>query len=191
MSIFLLTGALVFGRQGSPPSTPANRNAEPTLCEPGSLPLAVQSHLREEFGSWRIQEPANLSTRAHERWESEKPLACPGIAVGQFENASTPSYALLLVSQVHSDARYKFLVFSPKTGQSSYNVRLADSGEIGAADFFIHGTRISKFFDEPSRKKFQAHAVDGILLVDSAENEYEVAVYFWANGRYQQQFVDY
>ena len=189
--MFLLTVALAFGQQGSSPLAPAKPSEESALCKPGSLPPDVQSRLKREFGSWKIQEPAGLSPRARERWESEKPLPCPGIAVGQFENPKTPSYAVLLVPQVHTDAGYKFLVFSPKAGQPSYEMRTADSGDGGAANFFIHGAPISKFFDEPSRKRFQAHAVDGILLVDSAENEYGVEVYFWSGGSYQHQPVDY
>jgi hypothetical protein len=157
----------------------------------GSLPPDVQIRLKGEFGSWKVQEPADLSPRAHERWESEKPLQCPGIAVGRFENAKTPSYAVLLVPQGHADAGYKFLVFGPKAGQLSYEMRAVDSGDSGAANFFIHRVRISKFFDEQSRKKFQAHTREGILLVDSAEKEYEADVYFWSGGSYRHQPVDY
>jgi hypothetical protein len=44
---------------------------------------------------------------------------------------------------------------------------------------------------EESKRKFQVHATEGILMVDSAEQEYEADVYFWPNGRYQQEPVDY
>jgi hypothetical protein len=188
---FLLPAALAFGQQGSSSPAPAKPSEGRALCKPGSLPPDIQSRLKEEYGSWKIQEPTDLSPRAHERWESEKPLACPGIAVGQFENAKTPSYAVLLAPQGHTDAGYKFLVFSPKTGQPSYEMRAADSGDSGAANFFIHKVRISKFFDEPSRRKFQAQMSEGILLADAAEKEYETDVYFWSNGSYQHQPVDY
>jgi hypothetical protein len=190
--MFLLTAALVFGQQGSSLLAPAKPSEESMPCKPGpSLPPDVQSRLKGEFGSWKVQESADLSPRAHERWESEKPLACPGIAVGQFENAKTPSYAVLLVPQAHTDAGYKFLVFTTKAGQSSYEMRAIDSGDSGAANFFIHRVRISKFFDEPSRRKFQVQTSEGILFVDAAEKEYETDVYFWSNGSYQHQPVDY
>jgi hypothetical protein len=188
---FLLTAALAFGQQGSSSPAPAKPSEGRSFCKPESLPPDIQSRLKEEYGSWKIQEPTDLSPRAHERWESEKPLACPGIAVGQFENAKTSSYAVLLVPQGHTDAGYKFLVFSPKTGQPSYEMRAADSGDSGAANFFIHKVRISKFFDEPSRRKFQVQMSEGILLADAAEKEYETDVYFWSNGSYQHQPVDY
>src|SRR6202035_1531133 len=111
--MFLLTAALAFGQQESSLPAPAKPSEGPVLCKVGSLPPDVQSRLKGDLGSWKVQEPADLSPRAHERWESEKPLQCPGIAVGQFEKAKTPSYAVLLVPQGHADAGYKFLVFSP------------------------------------------------------------------------------
>jgi hypothetical protein len=95
------------------------------------------------------------------------------------------------VPKGHVDASYKFLVFSPKAGQPSYEMRALDSGDSGAASFFIHKVRISKFFDEQSRKKFQAHTSEGILLVDSAEREYGVEVYFWVGNTYNHEPVDY
>jgi hypothetical protein len=189
---FLLTAALAFGQQGSSPSAPAKPTEGSALCKPGSLPADLQSRLKAEFSSCKVQEPADLSPHARERWESEKPLACPGIAVGKFENGKTSSYAVLLVPQSHTDAGYKFLVFSPKAGQpSSYEMRTADSGDSGAANFFIHKVPISKFFDEPSRRKFQVQMSEGILLADAAEKEYETDVYFWSHGSYQHQPVDY
>ena len=92
---FLLTAALAFGQQGSSPPATAKPSEGHVLCKPGSLPTDIQNHLKGEFGSWKVQEPAELSPHAHERWESEKPLACPGIAVGKFENAATPYLSLV------------------------------------------------------------------------------------------------
>lgn len=184
--MFLLLPALVFGQEA------ARVKQSPTLCKVESLPPDIQNRLKEEYGSWKIQEPADLSQRAHDRWESEKPLECPGIAVGHFESAKTTSYAILLVPTGRADAGYRFLVFSQQADQHSYETRLVDKwDQNGAANYFIHRTPISKFFDEPSRKKFQAHSVDGILLVDSAENEYGIDVYFWSGGRYRHEWIDY
>jgi hypothetical protein len=192
LALMFLAAPLAFGQQGSSSATLPKPNERSTLCKPASLPPDVQGRLKGDFGSWKVQEPADLSARARERWESEKPLACPGIAAGEFENAKTPSYAVLLVPREHTDAAgYKFLVFSPQAGQQSYRMRTADFGDSGGANFFIHQAPIRKFFSEPSRKKFQAHTRDGILLVDSAENEYGVEVYFWSGNRYRHEPVDY
>lgn len=161
-------------------------------CRLDSLPPAIQSHLREEYGSWRIQEAANLSARARGRWESEKPSGCPGMAVGHFESAQTLSYALLLVPLGHADAGYRFVVFSQKPGQSDYEAKILDKfEERGAANYFLRGMPIGKFFDEPSKKRFHAHTADVILLFDSAENEYEVDVYYWSENHYRHDPVDY
>jgi len=61
----------------------------------------------------------------------------------------------------------------------------------GADNFFIHGVQISRFFDEQSKRTFQVYARECILLVDSAESEYETDLYFWSNSRYERQPVDY
>ena len=191
LSIFFLTTMLAFGQQQSSSPAAGKSSGGPVLCQVGSLPQDVQNRLKGEFDFWKVQAPVDLSPYAHVRWESEKPLECPGIAVGRFENAKTPCYAVLLVPQGHKDAGYKFLVFSPKTWQPSYEMRAVDSGDRGAANFFIHRVQISEFFDERSRKKFQAGTNEGILLVDSAEKEYGAEVYFWSGGSYLHQPVDY
>lgn len=183
--IFVLPAAPTLGRQ-------ATGKQAPVLCQLDSLPSVIQRHLREEYGSWRIQEPADLSQRAREAWEPEKPLACPGIAVGHFESSKTLSYAVLLVPTGHADEGYRFLAFSQKSGQPGYEIRVLDKlDEKGAANYYIQSTPISKFFDEPSRRKFQAYTKDGILLTDSGENEYGVEVYFWSGGRYRHEPIDY
>jgi hypothetical protein len=183
--IFLLPAGLALGQQ------PASKQ-ESSLCRLDSLPTAIQHRLKQEYGPWKIQEPSNLSQRAREAWEPKKPLACPGVAVGYFESAKVLSYSVLLVPTGHVDEGYRFLVFSQKVGQPDYEVRVLDKlDEKGAANYYIQSTPVSKFFDEPSRKKFQAHTKDGILLTDSGENEYGVEVYFWSGGRYRHEPVDY
>jgi len=161
-------------------------------CAAESLPSAIQHRLQEEYGQWRIQKEENLSPRARGRWESEKPLTCPGIAVGRFENAEARSYAVLLVPAHQTDGGYRLLVFSRKSGDGGYEPKLVDKlDDRGGANYFLHAVSISKFFDEASRKRFQAHTPEGVLLIDSAENEYEVDVYFWSAGHYKHEPIDY
>jgi hypothetical protein len=83
---FMLAAALAFGQQGSSPSAPAKPIEASALCRTESLPAEVQSRLEGEFSSWKVQESTSLSPFARKRWEDEKPPACPGIAVGKFEN---------------------------------------------------------------------------------------------------------
>ena|SRR5579859_1811255 len=184
--LLFLACTLLFGQE------PVRADKNSPLCQVESLPLDIQNRLKETYASWKIQEPADLSQRAHERWESEKPQGCPGIALGHFERAKTTSYAIFLVPKEHTDSGYLFLIFSQKPGQPTYESTVVEKlDQNGAANYFIHGAPISRFFDGPSRKKFQAHTEDGILLVDSAENEYGVEVYFWSGGRYRHEPIDY
>jgi hypothetical protein len=157
----------------------------------GSLPSDIQNRLKSDFGSWKIQEPESLSDHARKTWAGKKPPACPGKAVGLFQNAKAPSYAVLLVPVDHPDAGYRFLVFSRKTGHSSYEATVVEqSDDRGASNYFIRKVPISRFFNEESKRKFQVQATEAILMVDSAEQEYEADIYFWSKGRYRQEPVD-
>ncbi len=162
-----------------------------TVCKVASLPSDIQDRIKKEFGSWKVQEPTNLSGAAHERWRAEKPLECPGSAVGQFENGTSPSYALLLVPRDDSKVGYKFLVFTTRTGQPPYEVRIVDESDSGAANCFIRRVPINKFFGKQSRTKFHVEASEGILFVEAGEKEYGTEVYFWTKAGYQHQPVDY
>jgi hypothetical protein len=162
------------------------------VCNSSALPSDITKHIKNEFSSWKIQEPPDLSPSARAWWEAEKPLECPGIAAGRFENANGLSYAVLLVPAGHRDAGYRFLIFSRKSRQPSYEVKVLEQWDGGGADnFLIRTVRISKFFDAQSRKRFDAQTIEGILLVDSAEKEYGVDVYFWSNGSYKHESLDY
>jgi hypothetical protein len=166
-------------------SPPASGQPRTALCKLETIPSDIKNRLTQEFESWKIQEATDLGPLAHKRWASEKPLACPGIAIGRFDDATRPSYAVLLVRRTHSDSVYKLLVFSCKAGRPKYDLRVIEqSGGVAPANLFIHGIRIADFFDDQSRKKVNATMDEGILFLDSAENEYEADVFFWSNGRY-------
>ncbi len=161
-----------------------------TLCKPGSLPPEIQNRLKQDFGSWKVQQSEDLGSAARQRWESEKPMQCPGIEIGKFESARTISYALLLTSKDHGQG-YKIVAFIHKDG-SSYDMRMVEESNDGqSGSFFIHKVPITKLFNEQSRKKFHVLAREGILLVDAAENEYEADVYFWTKNGYRHEPVDY
>jgi hypothetical protein len=190
--LLALLAAIASAQPGSSMPAPAKASEGIAPCKPESLPLEVRSRLKGEFDSWKVQESVDLSPRAHARWADEKPQTCPGIAAGKFENADAASYAVLLVPRAHPDAGYRFVVFGPKKNQPSYEMRVVDQWDNGgAANYFVHSTRISKFFDEQSRNRFHAHTSEGILLVDSAENEYGVEVYFWSGSSYRHAPIDY
>jgi len=188
--MLLMMPGLAFAQAASPSPLGA-KPVEASTCSLAFLPSDIVNRLKSDFGSWKIQEPESLSEHARKTWEGKEPLACPGIAVGLFQNSSTPSYAFLLVPIDHPDAGYRFLVFSRKTGQTSYEPLVVEKfDDHGASNFFIRNAPVTRFFDEESKKKFQVQATDTILMVDSAEREYEADIYFWSNGRYRQEPVD-
>lgn len=162
------------------------------LCKSRPLPIDVQRCLRSKFGSYKVQEPSDLSLNARERWQAEKPLRCPGIAVGQFTNSRVPSYAILLVPRSHLDFGYKLLIFNSRIGQPSFEMRIIEhSGESKPRSLFIRAISISRCFDERSRSKFHVRTSEGILFVDAGEQEYETDIFFWANGTYKGEPIDY
>jgi len=186
-----MTTALANGRAERSLPTTARGFEGPALCNFGSLPSDIQNRLKADFGSWKIQEPENLSDYTRKTWAGRKPPACPGIAVGLFQSVRTPSYAVLLVPRHHQDAGYRFVVFSLKSGQQSYEaIPLEESDDPGASNYFIRKSPISRFFDNGSKKKFHVQATECILMVDSAEQEYGSEVYFWSNGQFQHEPVD-
>jgi hypothetical protein len=101
------------------------------------------------------------------------------------------SYAVLLVPRDHRNAGYRFLVFDPKADRQTYNMTLVEkSDDNGSSNFFIRAVPINKFFSEDSKRKFHVHVPECVLMIDSAEQEYEADLYFWLNGSYQHQSTD-
>lgn len=187
--MFLATAALASGQLGLSALTKAAER--PTSCDPGSLPSDIQSRLKKDFGSWKIQEAKNLSDNARKTWEGRKLPACPGIAIGLFQNAMKASYALLLVPSSHSDAGYRFVVFSPKAEESSYEATIVEQfDDNGSSNYFIRKAPVRDFFNEESKRKFQVQASECIEMIDSAEKEYGAEIYFWSNGHFRHEPVD-
>ena len=190
-SMLLMIAALAFGQVGSPSSLGASLD-EASTCSLGSLPSDIRNRLKSDFSAWKIQEPENLSEYARKTWADGKPRTCPGIAVGLFQSASTPSYAFMLVPADHPEAGYRFLVFTRKARKHSYEAAVVEkSDEHGASNYFIRKVPVSRFFNKKSKKRLQVRATDAILMVDSAEKEYEADIYFWSKGSYRQEPVDY
>ena len=83
------------------------------------------------------------------------------------------------------------MVFSRITENAGYEMTVVEqSDNPGASGYFIRKVAVSRFFSEESKRKFQVQATEAILMVDSAEEEYEADIYYWSNGRFHQQWVD-
>ena len=195
LALSLVVAAAPAAKHGDSSASPA-LVAKP-LCKEVFLPREVEKHLETAFGSWKIQQPADLSPTALARWKDEKPLECPGIAAGYFERSDALSYAVLLVPKGHAARGCTFLVFSQGSdsvgaGQRRpYEARVLERWDRGARDVFIRGVEIRKFFDARSRRKFDARSGDGILFVEAAEKEYGTDMFYWTKGGFRHDPVDY
>ena len=160
-------------------------------CDLTALPAEIQSALPRDFSGWKVQQSSNLGKTARNSWSARKPGACPGVAVGQFEGGPTTSYALLLVPANSGERGYILAVYGRESGAEAFSAKLIEkSSDADGTSFFIRSEPVDKPFSEASRKKYRMSARDAIALIDAGENEYEVEVYFWANGRFESTPVD-
>lgn len=165
---------------------------ESPTCTLSELPAAMQTYIHVNYPSWRLQDVSNLSANAKERWQSEQPVACPGLAVGQFEKMNQKSYAVLLVPANKPDTGYRLLVSRPNGSEPPHSFEAVEqSDKIGASNFFVHGIRIAKVFSTEWVKKLRVNTPDGILFVDASESEYETDVFFWAGDKFRHEPIDH
>jgi hypothetical protein len=159
-------------------------------CSLNMLPTELRDHLKSEFASWEIQDVSNLSATAKARWNGEKPLRCPGIAVGQFERPNQLSYAVLLVPAKNPDSADKMVIFTPSEGKSTLRkVHEWDKG--GVKNYLIHSVLISRMFSPEWMTKLQITTKDAVLFFDSGEDEIGTGIYFWSRGDFREDSVDY
>jgi hypothetical protein len=158
------------------------------LCRTDSLPEDIRGSLSRNFSTWKIQEPTDLSARARTRWSAERPLTCPGIAAGHFQNAKDSSYALLLIPANHSSAVYRLLVFTQQAGQKFYGFKAVTQAD-GASDVFLHTVPTVRFFESTSKWVSHSRVSEAIMFVDAAAAEADV--YVWADDSYQRVQVNY
>ncbi len=182
----------VAGFLGTVQTIPVVAGDESPACTLTMLPAEMQRHIHTNYSSWRLQDVSTLSANAKERWQSEKPVGCPGIAVGQFEKMNQKSYAVLLVPSNKPDTGYRLLVFTPDGNESPERFKAVEqSDKIGASNFFVHGIQISKVFSTEWVKKLRVNTPAGILFVDAGESEYETDVYFWTGDKYRHEPIDH
>jgi len=83
-------------------------------------------------------------------------------------------------------------LFHHHTAPEKFDEKILEQSDEGIGrNLFVKRVPIDKFFDKPSQLKFNVASKDGILLVDAGEKEYEADIYYWSNGKYRHDPVDY
>ena len=159
------------------------------LCKSDSLPQDIRGSLSRNFAAWKILEPADLTARARTRWGSERPLTCPGIAAGHFQDAKSASYALLLIPADHSTTAYRLLVYTQQAGHDFYGFKALGQVDSGASDVFIKAVPTVRFFEATSKWVAHSHVSEAVMLVDSAATQ--AALYIYADMSYEREPVAY
>lgn len=159
------------------------------LCRTDSLPQDIRSSLSRNFNGWKIQEPADLGTRARTRWGAERPLNCPGIATGHFQDAKNASYALLLIPANRSSSAYRLLIFTQQSGQQYFGFKAVGQMDSGASDVFVETVPTVRLFEATAKLVARSHASEAVMLVDSAAAQ--AYLYVYADLGYERAPVSY
>lgn len=158
------------------------------LCHMDALPDDVRGSLSRLFSSWKVQEPTDLSARARTRWGEERPLSCPGIAAGHFQDPKSSSYALLLIPANHSTTAYKVLIYTQQAGGKYYGFKAVTQADNGASDIFLHTVPIARYFDSSS-KWARSKVTEAVMVADSAATE--AYLYLWSDTNYDREQVNF
>jgi hypothetical protein len=159
------------------------------LCRLDSLPADIRGSLSRNFSAWKILEPADLSARARTRWGAERPLTCPGIAGGHFQDAKNSSYALLLTPADHSTSAYKLLVYTQQSGQQYYGFKALGQMDSGASDVFVQAVPTVRFFEATSKWVAHSHVSEAVMLIDAAATQ--AYLYIYSDMSYEREPVGY
>jgi hypothetical protein len=159
------------------------------LCKVESLPPDIRGSLTRNFSSWKIQEPADLSPRARTRWGEARPLTCPGIAAGHFQDAKNASYALLLIPANHANSSYKVLIYTQQSGQQYYGFKAVAQVDSGASDVFVQTVATGSFPEATARWVAHSKVNEAVMLVDSGSSASYLFV--WSDVNYEREQVNY
>jgi len=175
---------------GAPPSNAASTAPDELLglCRVDALPQDIRGSLSRNFSSWKIQEPTDLSLRARTRWGAERPLTCPGIAAGHFQDPKNASYALLLIPANHESSAFKLLIYTQQSGPY-FGFKAVGQQDTGASDVFVSTVPTGRFFDATSKWVAHSKVTESVMLVDSGATE--SFVYVWSDASYERTQVNY
>ena len=157
------------------------RNPDP--CSTENLPTAVQELLKSKYPSLRPKAISDLEGYDRKLWIATNAHACPGIAVGSFENLGQRGYAILLVSTSGAKDEYKIVVVAQRKGSAEYHISLLDHGQ----DTPDSGLVISRV--PPGKQTGFDDGQSIVLKIDAVNVEWlekSSVLYYYANGKYHQ-----
>lgn len=156
--------------------------AQSNVCPDDPLPSQAKQLLDQRFHNWRPKHLSDLSAYDKKLWLETHPGACPGIAVGHFEQPDQAAYAILLILKSGHTASYKIIVLSKVS--DGYAVRLLDHAE--GNTYSDSGLVISK---EPHGTYSDFGATKSVQLKLDAVNvewlEKSSVLYHWSRGSYR------
>jgi hypothetical protein len=159
------------------------------MCRADTLPQDIRNSLTRNFSAWKIQEPTDLSVRARTRWGEERPLTCPGIAAGHFQDPKYASYAVLLVPVNRMSNAFKLLIYTQQASVQYYGFKAVGQADTGGNDVFIGTVPTVRFFDATSKWVAHSRVNEAVMLVDTAA--LQSYLYLWSDLAYEREQVNY
>ena len=150
-------------------------------CVDSALPEGVRATLADKYSDWRVQVVADLQSAYQKEWMTKRPMACPGIASGQFAGKSALSYALLLIPRAKSKLGYRLVVFDPASRDSFSSMVLEQSDTYVPTGSGIYRVDPGLQFNEAKFTTFKLKN-DGIYIETQDQPGF---IYYWKHGHYQ------
>jgi hypothetical protein len=158
-----------------------------SACDKVAVPAPIRELLRDKFAHWKPKEIADMDPDDQHLWlTGDDGKACPGIAIGHFENADSLSYAFLLVPRSNPSGGHKILVFSKAPGKNVYGWTLLDHSDRQTySGLVISRAEPGKYQDWEGKRSIQIRT-DG-LYVEWMEKG--GILYYWSAGGYHKLHV--
>ena len=151
-------------------------------CDEPAVPTTVTELLKEKFPHWRPKQVSDIDADNRQLWlDGPNGSACPGIAIGHFENAKNLSYAFLLVPQSNPSGGHKIVIVSKEGDKEAYASTLLDHAEEQTySGLVISKAEPGKYKDWEGKRSIQIRT-DALYVEWIGKG---AQLYYWSAGRY-------
>jgi hypothetical protein len=151
-------------------------------CDEAVLPATVTELLKEKFPQWRPKQVSDIDADNRQLWlEGPNAEACPGVAIGHFESATSLSYAFLLVPRLDPNGGHKLVIVSKELNKDSYVSTLLDHAEGQTfSGLVISKAEPGKYKDWEGKKSVQIRT-DALYVEWIGKG---AQLYYWFADRY-------